>query len=93
MDEQRLRDMAEKRVEEKKGFFWDLGAYLVVNGGLFLIWLLTGAGYPWFIWPLLGWGIGVVFHFLGVFAFGHGDWHERQVQKEMERMRARTQPK
>ena len=62
MDDKGLREKAEKRVEEKKGFYWDLGAYVVVNAGLFLIWLFTGAGYPWFVWPLLGWGIGVVFH-------------------------------
>lgn len=92
MDDKELREKAEKRVEEKKGFYWDLGAYAVVNAGLFLIWLITGAGYPWFVWPLLGWGVGVVFHFLSVFAFGHGDWHERQVEKEMERLRQQHKP-
>ena len=29
---------------------------------LWLVWLVTGAGYPWPIWPMLGWGIGVVGH-------------------------------
>ena len=33
--------------------------YLAVMALLWLIWLLTGAGYPWPIWPMLGWGIGV----------------------------------
>jgi len=88
MDEKELREKAEKRVEEKKGFYWDLGAYVIVNAGLFAIWLLTGAGYPWFVWPVLGWGIGLVFHFLSVFVFGHNNsWHQRQVEKEMERLR------
>ena len=36
--------------------------YLAVMALLWLIWLVTGAGYPWPIWPMLGWGIGVVGH-------------------------------
>jgi hypothetical protein len=34
--------------------------YLAVVALLWVIWLVTGAGYPWPIWPMLGWGIGVV---------------------------------
>jgi len=33
--------------------------YLAVMALLWLIWLATGAGYPWPVWPMLGWGIGV----------------------------------
>jgi Domain of unknown function (DUF1707)/2TM domain len=33
--------------------------YLAVIALLWLIWLFTGAGYPWPIWPMLGWGLGV----------------------------------
>ena len=36
--------------------------YLAVVALLWLIWLVTGAGYPWPVWPMLGWGIGVVGH-------------------------------
>jgi DUF1707 SHOCT-like domain/2TM domain len=34
--------------------------YLAVIALLWVIWLLTGAGYPWPIWPMLGWGVGVI---------------------------------
>jgi Domain of unknown function (DUF1707)/2TM domain len=33
--------------------------YLAVIALLWVIWLVTGAGYPWPVWPMLGWGIGV----------------------------------
>jgi hypothetical protein len=37
--------------------------YLAVMALLWLIWLVTwvttGAGYPWPVWPMLGWGVGV----------------------------------
>jgi Domain of unknown function (DUF1707)/2TM domain len=36
--------------------------YLAVMALLWLIWLVTGAGYPWPVWPMLGWGIGVIGH-------------------------------
>jgi hypothetical protein len=32
---------------------------------LWLIWLVTGANYPWPVWPMLGWGIGVAGHLRG----------------------------
>lgn len=34
---------------------------LVVIWGL--IWVTSGAHYPWFIYPLLGWGIGLAAHY------------------------------
>jgi hypothetical protein len=42
--------------------------YLAVIALLWLIWLVTGAGYPWPIWPMLGWGIGIAGHHKGAWA-------------------------
>lgn len=36
--------------------------FLAVNFGLFLINLLTGYWYPWHLWPLFCWGIGLLIH-------------------------------
>lgn len=36
--------------------------YLAVIALLWLIWLVSGAGYPWPVWPMLGWGVGVAGH-------------------------------
>ena len=35
-------------------------AYVAVNLMLIVIWAATGAGYFWPIWPLLGWGLGLI---------------------------------
>jgi hypothetical protein len=35
-------------------------AYVATMALLVAIWALTGAGYFWPIWPMLGWGIGVL---------------------------------
>lgn len=39
-----------------------LRSYLSVMALLVVIWALTGMGYFWPIWPMLGWGIGIVSH-------------------------------
>jgi len=48
------------------GWWVHLGSYLAVIVGLWLIWALTGAGYPWPIWPMLGWGMGLLGHRSGM---------------------------
>ncbi|MCP4763722.1 MAG: 2TM domain-containing protein, partial [archaeon] len=44
-------------------------AYCFVNIFLFLLNLFTGMGYPWFLWPLMGWGIGMAIHALFYLVF------------------------
>ena len=88
MSEEELYERARKRVEEKKGFYTHLIAYIAVNILLIIIWAVTGAGFPWFVFPLGGWGIGILFHFLGVFVFSRpSDWERREIEKEAERLR------
>lgn len=97
MSEDEIRRKAEKRVEEKLGFKIHLTFYLAVNFILFLIWLFIGlfadAGwFPWFLFPLVGWGIGVFFHSWGVYRGDRFDERrEAMVQKEMERMKGGPQ--
>ena len=87
MSEEEIYKEAEKRVEEKKGFFIHLTVYIVVNIMLVLIWaFLAGGGFPWFVFPLGGWGIGLIFHFLGVFVFS-GKTDKAAIEKEAEKIR------
>jgi hypothetical protein len=82
--------LAQERAAMLQGFYIHLVIYLVINGGLFLINLLTRGsdGTWWFYWPLLGWGVGVFVHavttFAGVFT---DDWRERKAQQLYERDR------
>lgn len=88
MSEEEIYRKARERVEEKKGFYIHLIVYILVNIMLIIIWVVTGAGFPWFIFPLGGWGIGILFHFLGIFVFSQRTgWERRQVEKEVERLK------
>jgi len=92
MSDDELYRLARKRVEEKKGFYVHFAVYLAVNALLIMIWWFTGepgGRFPWFIFPLGGWGIGVLFHFLGVFVFSRGTstWESKEIEKEVERLK------
>ena len=89
ISEEEIYKQARKRVEEKKGFFVHFIVYICVNIGLVLIWAFAaGGGYPWFLWPLGGWGIGLLFHFLEVFVFSRSTgWERREIEKEAEKLR------
>ena len=90
MPEEELYQEAKKRVEEKRGFRIHLTIYLAVNAFLVIIWWVTGAGFPWFVFPLGGWGIGLLFNFLGVYVFSRRPERDRnEIEKEMETMRRR----
>jgi len=87
MSEEQIYEQAKKRVEAKKGFFIHFTVYIVVNIMLVLIWAFAaGGGFPWFIFPLGGWGIGILFHFLGVFVFGRKS-DRTAIEKEAERIK------
>jgi hypothetical protein len=92
-DQQQRYERARARVQAIKGFYVHASVFLVVNIGLFVINALTsglGGGVWWFYWPLLGWGIGLGAHALGVFGFGGGgpwgrDWEERKTREMMDK--------
>ncbi len=94
MDQEQQRyEQARKRVQALKGFYIHATAFVLVNIALFGINVLVGGGW-WFYWPLLGWGIGLGAHALGVFGFGGGgpwgrDWEERKIREMMDKERER----
>lgn len=86
--ENELEEVAKKRVQARMGFVVHASMYVVMNAGMFVIWFLTGQGYPWFMWPLLGWGIGVLAHAVTL-VIGPGSTVERRaIDKELRRLRA-----
>jgi len=86
MDESYER--AKKRVEELKGFYGHLIAYIVVNVFLAIVNLLTTPGFWWFLFVTFFWGIGLVAHGLSVFmkrGIFSKDWEDRKINEYMEK--------
>ncbi len=84
---------AKKKVDSLIGFYWHLAVYVVVN--IFLILLIalnSNEGFSGFgpYATATFWGIGLAFHFIGVFGpdfFFGKDWEKRKVEEFMDNER------
>jgi hypothetical protein len=85
-DDVELRRLAIRRADMKLAFRSHLMAYVIVNAGLVAINLLTSDDYFWFIWPMLGWGIGLAAHGVTVYMDGEG-MRDRLIEQELEKLR------
>jgi 2TM domain len=84
VSEPELREQATIRLRKKRDFRAHLLAYLLCNGSLVIIWALTGASSFWPVFPILAWGIGLVFHAWDIY---RQPFSEQQIQREMKRIR------
>jgi hypothetical protein len=78
---EKIRKARSKR--RKLGFYSHLWSYLIVNVALLLINNLTPG--PWWVqWSVLGWGIGLAFHFKAIY-FPHGKRFENKIKLKQKR--------
>lgn len=54
-----------ERPKADPGWRMHLLAYVVTIAALWLVWFLTGAGHAWPIYPMIGWGLGLLGHRTG----------------------------
>lgn len=87
-EEQSLYINAQKRVEDLKSFYGNLASYIIFIGGLAVLNLTTSPEYLWFLWPAVGWGLGLAFHAMKVFnytPFLGRSWEERKIRELMDK--------
>lgn len=77
------REAALKRLKDKQDFKSHVAIYLIVNALLVVIWAVSGQGYFWPIWPILGWGIGLALN--AWTAYFQKPISEDDIRREMER--------
>ncbi len=79
--------MIYKKARKRVAFKTHLTIYILVNLLLWLLWLFVSYNtndnfpLPWPVLPTVGWGIGVVFHYLYAFK-----WNANLVEKEYEKL-------
>jgi hypothetical protein len=84
-----LREREAVRIARRQWFWMDLIVWAAISVFLFVIWLLAGAGFPWFVIPVGAWGIVVVAH--AAFAFVLRSPEDILLEREeRERNRAET---
>jgi fatty acid desaturase len=79
-DDERTR-RARQTAEARYGFLWHLPIYLIVNAGLVLLWLFSGRGFPWPLFPIIFWGMGLGAHYVAAYRMPGDSWIERETQK------------
>jgi hypothetical protein len=81
-----LREQAIARLKKKRDFRTHLLMYFAVNAMLVVIWAITSdGGLFWPIFPILGWGIGVVANAWDV--YGRRPITEDEIRREQDRLR------
>ena len=90
-EEYRQAEFGYTVAEARRGFEIHAAVYALVMTGLSvlnaLLWVYAGANFPWAAFPLVGWGIGLTFHYLyGYRRAGEEALHrQRLVEKFAER--------
>lgn len=79
---------AKKRVAEIKVFYAHLLGYLIMVPVFIYLNLISQAGFPWALFPILGWGFGVMSH--GFEAYNYSpffgkEWENRKIRKFMDK--------
>ncbi|ATG20065.1 hypothetical protein CO705_09375 [Ralstonia pickettii] len=85
--DQALLRRARHRAGARMGFRIHLLSFLAVNAVLAAIALSHGQF--WFVWPLLGWGMGLAAHGLSL-TWSMGNGYQRLVDQELARLRAQA---
>lgn len=85
-------EKARKRVKSKKEFYQNFTSYLVMSVFFVIINFIVSPFHWWAHWPILGWGLGVLFHYFDVYGYpgasNDSAWEERAVEAELRRMEA-----
>ena len=77
-----LWKLAKKRVAFKS----HLLTYIGVNAMFWFIWYFSAGtekdnDFPWPVWPMLGWGIGLAFSYLDAYVFTRQNAVEKEYDK------------
>lgn len=72
LTDEELYKLAKKRVWAKKAFNMHLGIYLIISFMLIVLSIYNKSN--WFIYPVLGWGIGIVAHKIYLYSFLNSEY-------------------
>jgi hypothetical protein len=86
-EDSELRKEARRRARKKLEFYTHLVVYIVVISIIISVWYFTGTEFPWIIFPIIGWGIAVLIHFLRTFVYTGEKLLDEMAEKEYEKLK------
>lgn len=88
-DNEQLRyQRAKEKVGEIRGFYTHALVFALVMAGLAYVNYATTPEFYWVVFPLLGWGIGLLAHAMrtfNLFPFFGKKWEERKIREYMDK--------
>ena len=76
-----LWEIAHQRASFKRHLF----TYLIMTVFFWVVWYLSGGydvnSFPWPVWPMIGWGIGIAFHYVNAYVLPKSNATEREYEK------------
>lgn len=87
MLEDKRYERAKKKVEELKGFYIHFTIYSIMVPVFIYFNYVSKAGIPWALFPILGWGWGVLNHASETFGWSpvfNKNWEKRKLKRLME---------
>ncbi len=80
-----FREREARQILKRRAFYVHLAVFVAVQLMLIGVWALGGGGFPWFLFPLMGWGIGVAAHGAAAFLLSAPD--DIVLEREQRRLR------
>ena len=63
-----FREREARKILRRRAFWLHAArSTAATNVAIFLVWVMVGGGYPWFVFPIIGWGIGLAAHAAAAF--------------------------
>lgn len=91
---EKLREKAKEKVKNQREFYGNLASYCIIIPFLaFINYRTTGWGFMWFLFPLFGWGFGLVMHAMQAFDWNPllgSNWEERKIKELMNKDKRNT---
>ncbi len=75
---------AQRRVEQKKQFYKELGSFVSTSLLLIFINVFTSPGYLWFLWAVVPWGLTILIRGIKVgLSSKTSNWERDEMKKEL----------
>ena len=80
---------------KRASFKYHLISYIMVNGFLWGLWFFASRAkvennFPWPLYPMLGWGVGLCFHFAGAYIHPGTSLVEKEYEKLIKQKEIKT---
>ena len=82
MSEDETTKQAREIAWARYSFRWHFAAYVIANAGLVGLWFYVGMGFPWPLFPIVFWLLGLGGHYFFAYrSIGEIKWVDRETEK------------